>query len=662
MLELLRKLFNSRRVPERTAQLVLANMELQNEISQRKRVDERFRLAVESAPNAMVMVNQEGKVILVNSQTEKLFGYHRDELMGQMVDILIPNRFRGRHPGYRADFFANPEVRPMGRGRDLHGLRKDGSEFPVEIGLNPIETDEGTWVLSAIVDITERKRAEEVHERLAAVVDSSNDAIISKNLDGTITAWNYGAEKLFGYSSAEAVGKPILMLLPPDRASEESDILARIRHGESVEHFETVRVRKDRKRIDVSATISPIKDSSGAIVGASKIARDITERKQAEQRLRESEGNYRTLFDSMDEGFCTIEVLFNENNEPVDYRFLEVNPAFEKQTGIQNAPGRRMREIAPKHEEHWFAIYGKIALTGEPARFENVAAQLHRSYDVHAFRVGEPQERKVAILFNDITERKRTEETLREQAQVMESAQVFVRDMQSRVVFWPRGAEKVYGFKPEEALGVVSHDLFHTQFPEPLEAIEKKLFETGMWEGELIHRTRDGSTITVSSAWALHRDSQGRPVRILETNVDITASKEARKELARSRQALEDQTLLLQSVLDSISEGLVVADERCAATESVRPGRIMATCASSTTNPGGGTTTSPGTGSTPNVGAATATRAANGAGSAVSPSPSTNGGLLAFTGQPLTLLVLLGVGLIVAGGAILTLRRRLRAA
>ena len=143
-------------------------------------------------------------------------------------------------------------------------------------------------------------------------------------------------------------------------------------------------------------------------------AAELVERKRAEQALRESEGKYRRLFESIEEGFCTIEVLFDENEKPIDYRFLEVNPAFEKQTGIKDAHGRRMREIAPWHEEHWFEIYGKVALTGEPARFENRAEQLHRWFDVYAFRVGDPQERKVALLFNDITERKRTEEALRE--------------------------------------------------------------------------------------------------------------------------------------------------------------------------------------------------------------------------------------------------------
>jgi hypothetical protein len=130
------------------------------------------------------------------------------------------------------------------------------------------------------------------------------------------------------------------------------------------------------------------------------------------EALRESEKKYRTLFDSIDEGFCTIEVLFDESDHPIDYRFLEVNPSFEKQTGIQNARGRRMREIAPHHEEHWFQIYGQVALTGEPVRFENQAAELRRWYDVYAFRIGEPGERKVAMLFKDITEHKQAEARL----------------------------------------------------------------------------------------------------------------------------------------------------------------------------------------------------------------------------------------------------------
>ena len=122
--------------------------------------EQRFRLVVEAAPNAMVMINQAGAIVMVNAEAERYFGYSRAELLGQLVEMLVPERFRGDHPGLREAFFAAPRARPMGAGRELYGLRKDGSEFPVEIGLNPIETEEGTMVLSAIVDITERRAAE----------------------------------------------------------------------------------------------------------------------------------------------------------------------------------------------------------------------------------------------------------------------------------------------------------------------------------------------------------------------------------------------------------------------------------------------------------------------------------------------------------------------
>ena len=173
----------------------------------------------------------------------------------------------------------------MGGSLELYARRRDGSEFPVEISLSPLETEGGVLVSSTIRDVTERRKAEEQRFQLAAIVDSSDDAIIGKSLEGEILSWNRGAELLFGYTAAEAIGKPVTLLLPPGRIGEEPEIITRILQGERVQSFETVRRRKDGRDIDVSVTISAIHDSRGKVIGASKLARDISERKRAEEAL-----------------------------------------------------------------------------------------------------------------------------------------------------------------------------------------------------------------------------------------------------------------------------------------------------------------------------------------------------------------------------------------
>jgi PAS domain S-box-containing protein len=164
--------------------------------------------------------------------------------------------------------------------------------------------------------------------------------------------------------------------------------------------------------VDVSVGVSPILDRAGKIAGASTVARDISERKQVEAVLRESEERYRSLFNTLIEGFCTIEMVFDGGGRPVDFRFLEVNPAFETQTGLREAQGKLVSALAPCLERHWFEIYGKILQTGEPAHFENEARPLGRYYDVSAYRIGGSDSQRVAILFNDITERKRAEDEI----------------------------------------------------------------------------------------------------------------------------------------------------------------------------------------------------------------------------------------------------------
>ena len=440
------------RVEQRTAALEAAKDSLAtSEAAVKDLADQKFALD----QHAIVAVTDvQGTITYLNDKFCAISQYSKDELIGQNHRIL--------NSSYHPKKFFQQMYRTIVSGQVWHGeiknRAKDGSIYWVDTTIVPFLGEDGKprQYVAIRADITELKLAEGVRERLAAAVESSDDAIISRTLDGRITAWNPGAEKLFGYSSFEALGKPLQMLVPPERVNEESDALARIGRGERVDYFETVRVRKDGKNVDVSVTILPIKDSTGAIVGASKIARDIGERK-------------------------------------------------------------------------------------------------------------------------------RTEQALHELSKVLDLAQVLVCDMESHIVLWNLGSEKLYGFTKGEAVGRIAHELLHTEFPEPLERIEEQLQHTGTWEGELVHRKRDGGRIVVSSLWVLHRDAKGKPARILEVNSDITARKKAEEllagqavelarqaeglarqaeELARSREALETQTLTLQSVLGSMGEGLIAVDKQ----------------------------------------------------------------------------------------------------
>ena len=268
---------------------------------------------IEALPDAIVAVDREGVIVQLNSQTQALFGYERDELIGQRIEILVPESYRGEHHHHRENFAKTPKTRRMGANIDLYGRRRDGSEFPVEISLSPVCTEKGMFVLSAIRDIGARKRMEEelrrAHEelyqrtveqlgeyrsRLALIIDSSEDAIIGQDLDGVITSWNKGAERIYGYAPDEVLGKNISLLVPPDKAAnglpgESSEILEKIARGEGIEHRESVRVTKDGRRLDVFISVSPLRDAKGDVIGASAIARDITDQKRTETQLHQSQ-------------------------------------------------------------------------------------------------------------------------------------------------------------------------------------------------------------------------------------------------------------------------------------------------------------------------------------------------------------------------------------
>ena len=474
-------------------------------------------------------------------------GAHADVIRnfsGQMDEDVIPQ--------LRSSLGIEPDETlvsvPVIAKQSLRGLLVIARKEP----LNPDEQ----WQLSALADqaaialrnarlfeieageaVRARDASQIAVRRLAAIVESSDDAIVSRDLNGIISSWNKGAERILGFTAEEMVGKPITLLIPPDRQAEEAEILRGIRQGQPIEHFETIRRRKDGRLINVSLTVSPIRNEDGEVIGVSKIARDITESKEALEKLQRALDFDQTVMLSMGEGLYTVDT---------HGRVTFMNLSAERLLGwrLEELIGREMHALVhhthpdgtpfPSEECAGLQVLkdGKMLVEHQDSFIRKDGSFFDAVYSSAALRSGD-EITGVVVVFRDITERKRAEEEIRFQAYLLDAVEqaVIATDLNGKITFWNSFAENLYGWTASEALGANILDLTPSvKMKDHAAEIFERLQSGQSWSGEFEVRRRDGTSFPATIEDSPIINERGELIGIVGVSTDNTLRRRAEEE------------------------------------------------------------------------------------------------------------------------------------
>ena len=405
-----------------TAQ-VHADAERERLLRQLQAANQRMEDVFQQAPAFMCVLNGPAHVFeLVNDYYLQLIGNRN--LVGMPVRDAMPEvEGQGFIELLDKVYLADEPF----RGIDMPIMLQRRADAPLErrfvdLVFLPLRDGEGevTGVLVHGVDQTERKLAEielyESRERFEKIVSQAATGVVQMDQEGRITLVNQKYCDMVGLTEAELLGTSVLDITAPGSVPVTLEAVGRLAAGEAGVVVDKQYQRRDGSLMPATSSVNALRGPNGEFQGLVAIVVDTTEAKRAAEKLRASEERYRTLFESVDQGFCVFEMMFDEQERPVDYRFLEMNKMFESHTGLHDAVGKTAKELLPTLDSFWFDTYGRVAQTGEPVRFESEASAMGRWFDVYATRIGAPGNYKVALLFSDITTRKQSEDTLRKLA------------------------------------------------------------------------------------------------------------------------------------------------------------------------------------------------------------------------------------------------------